>query len=134
MSNEVVEGELCCPPTGEARLTQADGKLLVMTPIDPAFLLIPLLRMTVPVSYSSLTLHAPLTLPQADGLGNFRPPEEIIEDAASKLASTSASTSKDPGLTMSSEDVMFLSNLGCVQAAMRRVCEYKGASLLSYHG
>ncbi|RDX55099.1 hypothetical protein OH76DRAFT_1397456 [Lentinus brumalis] len=93
MSNEVVE----------------DGKLLVMTPIDPAFLLIPILRTTLPAS----------------GLGNFRPPEDLIEDAASKLASSTASGGNDSGPVISSEDILALSNLECVQAAMRRVCEYK---------
>ncbi|KAI0706844.1 ribonuclease H2, subunit B [Cerioporus squamosus] len=93
MSNEVVE----------------DGKLLVMTPVDPAFLLIPILRTTLP----------------AGGLGNFRPLEDLIEDAAYKLASSATSGENASGSTMPSQDVLFLSSLGCVQAAMRRVCEYK---------
>ncbi|KAM5531576.1 hypothetical protein V8D89_014745 [Ganoderma adspersum] len=80
-----------------------DGKLLMMTPIDPAFLLVPLLRVTQP----------------AAGLGNFLPPDDLIEDAASKLLSGNSEPLLSP------DDVQRLSSLRCVQAAMRHVCEYK---------
>lgn len=80
-----------------------DGKLLMMTPIDPAFLLIPLLRVTQPTT----------------GSGNFLPPDDLIEEAASKLAS------ENPATTLSPDDVQQLSSLRCIQAAMRHVCEYK---------
>ncbi|RPD59858.1 hypothetical protein L227DRAFT_653766 [Lentinus tigrinus ALCF2SS1-6] len=93
MSNEVVE----------------DGKLLMMIPVDPAFLLIPILQANLPT----------------DGPGNFRPLEDIIEEAANKLASSPTTTPKSADSMISSEDIMFLSNLACIQAAMRRVCEYK---------
>lgn len=46
---EVVAGEsiysIVCPSSYPA----ADGKLLVMTPVDPAFLLIPILKAAHPV-------------------------------------------------------------------------------------
>ncbi|KAI0780054.1 ribonuclease H2, subunit B [Fomes fomentarius] len=83
-----------------------DGKLLVMTPIDPAFLLIPILR----------------TIQPSEGLGTFRPFDDVIEDASNKL--TSAAT-QDAGLATCPNDIRHLSSLRCIQAAMRRVCEFK---------
>ncbi|KAI1794130.1 ribonuclease H2, subunit B [Ganoderma leucocontextum] len=80
-----------------------DGKLLMMTPIDPVFLLIPLLRVTQPTA----------------GSGNFLPPEDLIEEAANKLVSGNSETPLSP------DDVQRLSSLRCIQAAMQHVCEYK---------
>ncbi|VDC01652.1 unnamed protein product [Peniophora sp. CBMAI 1063] len=74
----------------------ADGKLLVMTPIDPAFLLLPLLLAVRPADKS---------------VGMFRPLDEVFDSAHEKLA----------GVT--SEDVSFLINLDCVVGAMRRICD-----------
>ncbi|TBU33816.1 ribonuclease H2, subunit B [Dichomitus squalens] len=83
-----------------------DGKLLMMTPIDPAFILIPLLRVTLPT----------------DGPGNFLPPEDLIEDAANKLPSAHS------GKSLSANDVVRLSSLRCIHAAMRHVCDFKEIS------
>ncbi|KAI0645702.1 ribonuclease H2, subunit B [Trametes meyenii] len=83
-----------------------DGTLLVMTPVDPALLLIRILKLTTP----------------GDGtVGNFRPADDIIEEAANKLA-TSAT---EDTASITSEDVLFLSSLRCVGASMRRICEFK---------
>ncbi|PIL36183.1 hypothetical protein GSI_01843 [Ganoderma sinense ZZ0214-1] len=91
-----------------------------MTPVDPVFLLIPLLRVTQPVILS-LLVHTPCAefLEQTTGSGNFLPPEDLIEDAASKLLSGNSQPILSP------DDVQHLSSLRCVQAAMRHVCDYK---------
>ncbi|KAI0743544.1 ribonuclease H2, subunit B [Daedaleopsis nitida] len=81
-----------------------DGKLLVLTPIDPAFLLIPLIRAVHP----------------ADGLGTFRPVEDIMEEVSTSM---SAAGPNDTSAVISLDDALQLSLLSCVQAAMRRICD-----------
>ncbi|KAI9572127.1 ribonuclease H2, subunit B [Boletus coccyginus] len=76
----------------------ADGRLLVMTPVDPLFLLIPILG--------------------AINVGNFRPAEDIFEDAARHMAEAS--------MTNATQDAsMSFAALECTQKAMRRVCDVK---------
>ncbi|CDO77326.1 hypothetical protein BN946_scf184775.g16 [Trametes cinnabarina] len=109
--SSILEVHAVSPPNKRSWFTEdsvvEDGKLLVMTPIDPAFLLIPLLETTIP----------------AEGMtANFRPADDVLEEAASKIVQPPTSASDD---FISSEDVSYLSSLRCVQAVMRRVCEYK---------
>ncbi|KAF8210503.1 ribonuclease H2, subunit B [Mycena galopus ATCC 62051] len=89
----------------------ADGKLLVMTVIDPAFLLIPILQSVYPEGGSQ---------------GKFRPADEIFDDAAANLeqASTSAAD-KDSSLIISKDDVLQFTSMDCCKAALRRVCDVK---------
>ncbi|KAJ7702974.1 ribonuclease H2, subunit B [Mycena rosella] len=89
----------------------ADGKLLVMTPIDPAFLLIPILQSVYPENGAQ---------------GMFRPADEIFEDAAANLEQTSTSAAgKDNLLIVSKEDVLQFTSLECCQSALSRVCDVK---------
>ncbi|KAJ7902042.1 Ydr279p protein family-domain-containing protein [Mycena olivaceomarginata] len=91
----------------------ADGKLLVMTPIDPAFLLIPILQSVYP---------------ENGELGNFRPADEIFDDAAANLQESSTSAAdKDVSLIISKDDVLQFTSMECCTSALRRVCDVKGA-------
>ncbi|KZV69958.1 hypothetical protein PENSPDRAFT_608011 [Peniophora sp. CONT] len=74
----------------------ADGKLLVMTPIDPAFILIPLLLAVRPAD---------------NGAGMFRPLDEVFDGAHEKVEN------------VTEEDLASLINLDCVAGAMRRICD-----------
>ncbi|KAJ7217837.1 ribonuclease H2, subunit B [Mycena pura] len=85
----------------------ADGKLLVMTPIDPAFLLIPILQ------YHENTSQR-----------MFRPADEIFEDAATNLEQVSAAN-KDVSLHISKEDILYFTSMDCCRKALRRVCDVK---------
>ncbi|EPQ57284.1 hypothetical protein GLOTRDRAFT_115274 [Gloeophyllum trabeum ATCC 11539] len=86
----------------------ADGRLLMMTPIDPSFLLIPLLR--------------------ADGfVGTFRPLEDVFEEALPKLVEQSEKNAspKDPTASISLRDLETFASLDCAKAAMKNACEVK---------
>ncbi|KIJ49640.1 hypothetical protein M422DRAFT_777566 [Sphaerobolus stellatus SS14] len=86
-------------PSGD---TIADGKLQLLTPIDPLFLLIPIFLALIP----------------ADGtIENFRPLDDIIEDAASRLHV------EHPSIKI--ENVTRLTNLSSVRKAATRLCESK---------
>ncbi|KAJ7859693.1 ribonuclease H2, subunit B [Mycena leptocephala] len=89
----------------------ADGKLLVMTPIDPAFLLIPILQSVYPENGDQ---------------GMFRPADEIFEDAAANLEQSSTSAAdKDVSLLVSKEDVFQFVSMECCINALKRVCDVK---------
>lgn len=76
-----------------------DGKLLLMTPIDPAFILIPLLLAVRPTD---------------NGAGMFRPLDEVFDGVSEKLENVTP------------EDVESLIKLDCVGGAMRRICDVQG--------
>ncbi|KAK0195393.1 Ydr279p protein family-domain-containing protein [Armillaria mellea] len=82
----------------------SDGKLLILTPIDPAFLLIPILKSTIPSDGTS---------------GNFRPADDIFEDAISRL-------SRESNDLVSAFDITSFVEMDCTRTALRRVCEMKG--------
>ncbi|KAF7376320.1 hypothetical protein MSAN_00047500 [Mycena sanguinolenta] len=89
----------------------ADGKLLVMTPIDPAFLLIPILQ---------------AVYPENGELGKFRPADEIFEDAVANLEESSTSAAdKDASLIISKEDVLQFTSMECCTTALKKVCDVK---------
>ncbi|OSD06871.1 hypothetical protein PYCCODRAFT_1403688 [Trametes coccinea BRFM310] len=110
-ASSILEVQAICPPNRRSWFTDdavvEDGKLLVMTPIDPAFLIIPMLQATIPTNGTT---------------ANFRPADDVLEEVASKISQNSASVGDEP---IPSGDVQHLSSLRCVQAAMRRVCEVK---------
>ncbi|KAK0241807.1 ribonuclease H2, subunit B, partial [Armillaria nabsnona] len=81
----------------------SDGKLLILTPIDPAFLLIPILKSTIPSDGTS---------------GNFRPADDIFEDAISKL-------SRESNGLVSAVDITSFVEMDCTRRALRRVYEMK---------
>ncbi|KAE9411259.1 hypothetical protein BT96DRAFT_952373 [Gymnopus androsaceus JB14] len=83
----------------------SDGKLLMILPVDPAFLLIPILR-----AFS----------PKDGSLGQFRTSDDIFEEAASKLEQKS---SKDPSELILSTDVATFTSLDCCKDALPRICD-----------
>ncbi|TFK44398.1 ribonuclease H2, subunit B [Crucibulum laeve] len=87
----------------------SDGKLLVMTPVDPTFLLLPILQ---------------AIQPQNGSAGQFRQLDDISEEAASKLASPSES-SATKGATISPQDIRAFCSMACAQKALRSVCDVK---------
>ena len=101
-----------------------------MTPVDPAFLLIPILEATVPVSRmvpTDAALNNPVR--QLDGsAGTFRPLDDIFEDAADKLCRSppTVPNPKDPSTQICAGDLTQFLELDCVRSAMKRVCEVKG--------
>ncbi|KAK0461281.1 ribonuclease H2, subunit B [Desarmillaria tabescens] len=81
----------------------SDGKLLILTPIDPAFLLIPILKFTLATDGTA---------------GNFRPADDMFEDAISKLSVKSNDL-------ISVADITSFVEMDCTRTALRRVCEMK---------
>lgn len=114
-SSTILEVQTVAPPdtrswfVGEEVVS--DGRLLVMTPIDPIFLLIPILGATVS---------------QEGGQANYRPADDIFEEAAMKLAEASHSSgSQDPSFIVAPDDIMTFGALDCTVQAMRRICDTK---------
>lgn len=60
---------------------------------------------------------------------NFRPADDIFEEAATNLAEMILSASQDPSLAITVDDIMRFSALECTRHAMRRVCEVKGTEI-----
>ncbi|ETW80883.1 hypothetical protein HETIRDRAFT_418828 [Heterobasidion irregulare TC 32-1] len=88
-----------------------DGKLLVMTPIDPTFVLIPILQ---------------VARPPGGTLGKFCPLHDIFDEVALKLAQQSVGSSCiDSSSVISSRDILSLASLDCISDAMRRLCDVK---------
>ncbi|KAJ7072116.1 ribonuclease H2, subunit B [Mycena amicta] len=85
----------------------SDGKLLVFTPVDPAFLLIPVLQSVYP----------------ENSPGMFRPADEIFEDAATNLEQSS-----EPSTSIRKEDVLYFASMECCRRALKRVCDVKEIS------
>ncbi|KAI0374034.1 hypothetical protein BV20DRAFT_1033454 [Pilatotrama ljubarskyi] len=110
-ASSILEVQSVTPPNRRSWFMQdeveEDGKLLVMTPVDPAFILIRLLQASLSV----------------DGaVGNFRPADDIIEEAADKATTSPAAEGAG---SVCASDILHLSSLRCIHSAMRRVCEYK---------
>ncbi|KAH9061335.1 ribonuclease H2, subunit B [Lactarius vividus] len=80
----------------------SDGKLLVMTPIDPAFLVIPILQAIKPKDGSA---------------GIFQPMDDIFDEAASKIVQGST--------TIPQEDIVSLTRYDCIVDALKRVCDFQ---------
>ncbi|KAJ3568865.1 hypothetical protein NP233_g5437 [Leucocoprinus birnbaumii] len=85
----------------------ADGKLMLVTPVDPVFLLLPILRS--------------IKLPN-DSPGPFRPADDILEEAA--LAVQEQYRTKKEG-QVSSEDVLHFVRLKCTKDALKYICDVK---------
>ncbi|KAF8517650.1 ribonuclease H2, subunit B [Gautieria morchelliformis] len=105
-SSSILEVQAIAPNSSRSWLLEgdqilADGKLLLMTPVDPVFLLIPILQAAQPLDGS---------------IGNFRPADDIFEEAASKLTQGSA---------IKGQDVLRLATLDCVRGALNRICDSK---------
>ncbi|KAF5393257.1 hypothetical protein D9757_000761 [Collybiopsis confluens] len=79
----------------------SDGKLLMITPVDPAFLLVPIVRSILPT----------------DGTpGHFRTSDDIFEEAVGRLSEVSWEA-------IEARDVMKFASLECATHALSRVCD-----------
>ncbi|KAG9017712.1 hypothetical protein FRB90_000197 [Tulasnella sp. 427] len=112
-SSTILEVQSISPDASRSWFTSddqvvGDGKLVVFTPIDPLFLLLPIMSTIAPTNSATPA--------------QFRPLEDIFEDAANKL---SQSSSEQHPEGIASEDVLFFGRLGCVVDAMRRLCDVK---------
>lgn len=89
----------------------SDGKLILMTPVDPAFLLFPIMQAAFPTGTAS----------------NFRTLEDIFELASTKLREKieSQAFTNDEPFQLSDRDLHTLSRLRCVEESMRRICDFK---------
>jgi ribonuclease H2 subunit B len=104
-----------------------DGRLLLMTPIDPAFLLLPVLRSIAPVGAGSPPRTQLTQLQQVDGTFNFRTLDDIFSLAAIKLSGGSHDAgAKSTEPLIQEADVLVLSTLDCIPSALSRLCEMKG--------
>ncbi|KAH9992609.1 ribonuclease H2, subunit B [Russula vinacea] len=89
----------------------SDGKLLVMTPIDPAFLLIPILLAIKPNDGSA---------------GLFQPLDDIFDEAMPKIVrAVNGGTSDDKFPPISQEDMLFLTRCDCIVNALKRICDFQ---------
>lgn len=102
-----------------------------MTPIDPAFLLIPILQAVKPVrkAFDSLSFRFTLTvLPQSDGsAGIFQPLDDIFDEAAPKIVQAVNGAASDNTSPISQEDILFLTRCDCIVGALKMICDFQSA-------
>ncbi|KAG6829560.1 hypothetical protein H0H87_010892 [Tephrocybe sp. NHM501043] len=87
----------------------SDGKLLIVTPIDPAFLLLPILQAAQPIERST---------------GTFRQADDIFEEAAVKFQNL---TRADHAPFLQ-KDIIKFGSLECTHNALRHICDVKEIS------
>ncbi|KAI0266799.1 ribonuclease H2, subunit B [Gloeopeniophorella convolvens] len=90
----------------------SDGKLLVMTPVDPVFLLIPILQAVRPESGSS---------------GVFQPLDDILDEAVPKItqAVNAGLAPGDSSTSLSQEDILSLAKYDCIVSAMKSITDFQ---------
>lgn len=105
----------------------------MMTPMDPAFLLIPILQAIKPVrnelELRTLQNYA-YASPQNDGsAGLFQPLDDILDEAMPKIIrAVDGRTSDEVFPSISQEDVLFLTRCDCVINALKSICDFQSAS------
>ncbi|KAF9501883.1 hypothetical protein BDN71DRAFT_1584917 [Pleurotus eryngii] len=82
----------------------------MMTPIDPTFLLLWVLK---------------AALPEGTYAGPLRPADDIFEEAIARLTRPTSNESASAS-AVSAEDLTRFVELDCTKRAMSRVCEVKG--------
>ncbi|KAF7428249.1 hypothetical protein PC9H_007470 [Pleurotus ostreatus] len=90
----------------------SDGRLIMMTPIDPTFLLLWVLK---------------AALPEGTYVGPLRPADDIFEEAIAKLTQSTSNESASASV-VSAQDLTRFVELDCTKRAMSRVCEVKEIS------
>ncbi|KAH7108056.1 ribonuclease H2, subunit B [Auriculariales sp. MPI-PUGE-AT-0066] len=88
----------------------SDGRLLLHTPIDSAFLLAPLLSLA--------------SLPGGSKAQQFRTAEDMFEHVASRV-SVGVDEIQEDSPEQPAYDILSLHKLRCVHDGMRRICEFK---------
>ncbi|PFH53808.1 hypothetical protein AMATHDRAFT_54330 [Amanita thiersii Skay4041] len=95
---------------GEEVIT--DGRLLIFTPVDPVFLLLPILQATNPL----------------EGIeSHFRPAADIFDEASSKLFGGSPAPS-DVSTQVLQRDILQFSSLDSVRQSLHHVCDVKAVA------
>ncbi|CAE6438310.1 unnamed protein product [Rhizoctonia solani] len=92
----------------------SNGNLLLMTPIDPAFILIPFLRALVRILPPTNEYLSEL-LPLQDSKTPFKPTDDLLEEVISSYSPSD----------IHKENVTSFMALGCVRKALRQLCETK---------
>ncbi|KAI5823861.1 hypothetical protein K523DRAFT_376647 [Schizophyllum commune Tattone D] len=110
--SQLAEVQAVAPPNEQSWFlgdnVVADGRLLVMTPMDPTFLLIPLL----------IALQSP------DGsLGQLRPWDDIVEDIFTKVATDPADPPKDRSTILDAADLSAFLESTCCRSALGNMCQ-----------
>lgn len=85
----------------------SDGRLVLMTPVDPVFLLLPILICTQSTNGSS---------------GQFRPVDDILEEAA--IVIQEQYQTRQEGYVLS-EDVLLFTQMKCTRNALKNICDVK---------
>ncbi|KAF8160811.1 ribonuclease H2, subunit B [Crassisporium funariophilum] len=114
--SKVLEVQAVAPPDERSWILDdhivADGKLLTLTPMDPAFLLLPIMQATRQSVGSS---------------SQFRTAEDIFEEAAKKMESSKStgSATADGSSSPLTRDILEFSSLRCTRSALTRLCDVK---------
>ncbi|KAF9529176.1 ribonuclease H2, subunit B [Crepidotus variabilis] len=90
----------------------ADGKMLTMTPVDPAFLLLPILKL----AETKVTEANP----------QFRTSDDIFEATINKLESANSRNEKSDNTLR--DDLLRFCSLECTKKALSRLCDSKELS------
>ncbi|CAA7261686.1 unnamed protein product [Cyclocybe aegerita] len=111
----VLEIQAVCPPDERSWIVGeevvADGKMLTMIPIDPAFLLLPILQTTQPLDGSSV---------------QFRTLDDLFEEGTKKFETSLQERGKTTAPR--TQDIHRLCSLECTRKALSRLCEVKEIS------
>lgn len=105
-----------------------------MTPMDPTFLLIPLLLGLQSVrlfpAFPSPSLPPISLSSQSDGsLGQLRPWDDIAEDIVTKVATDSADPPKDRSTILGAADLTAFLESSCCRSALGNLCQCEGVWL-----
>jgi ribonuclease H2 subunit B len=105
-----------------------------MTPIDPVFLLIPILQAIKPVSIylesrPDRAYGRVYPQPQNDGsVGLFQPLDDIFDEAVPKIVqSVNGRTSSGDAPPISPEDMLSLTRYDCIINGLNRICDFQSA-------
>ncbi|KAH9949549.1 ribonuclease H2, subunit B [Amylocystis lapponica] len=114
-SSSILEVQAVAPPNPRSWfMTEGeiieDGKLLLMTPIDPAFILIALFR----------SVHS-----EADSHGQFRTTDDLFDEVATKFMQAEMSVSQETPEGCTAKDILHFLSFDCTLNAVRRICETK---------
>ncbi|KAF8628908.1 hypothetical protein AX15_003689 [Amanita polypyramis BW_CC] len=88
----------------------SDGRLLLMTPVDPVFLLLPLLQAADPPG-NGFERH-------------FRPADDIFEDAARTIEEQGRKYD-DISYSISARDILQFTSFQCTRDSLQRICDVK---------
>ena len=107
---------------------KTDGKLLLMAPVDPTFLLVPFLEAVSQVScrdFSFVTMTADF-FQKNNSSNSFRTLDDILDSATTILCATSEGDG-DVLDVLSPDEIASMASIDCIEMCMKKICEVKGA-------